>query len=88
MSEGRKRDDLMEGVVRSAKGRKSITVCVPVLVKHKKYGKYLRRDRIFHVHDAKDEAAEGDRVIIRPTRPLSKTKHWRLVKVVRRAQKV
>lgn len=88
MSESRKRNDLMEGVVRSAKGQKSITVRVPVLVKHKKYGKYLRRDRIFHVHDDKDEAAEGDRVIIRPTRPLSKTKHWRLVKIVTRAQKV
>ena len=88
MSERRKRNELLEGVVRSAKGQKSITVCVPMIVKHPKYQKYLKRDRIFHVHDPSDEAGEGDLVVIRPTRPLSKTKHWRLVKVVRRAQKV
>lgn len=87
MSQRQKGHESLEGVVRSAKGRKSITVCVPVVVKHPKYGKYLRRDRIFHVHDASDEASEGDRVVIGPTRPLSKTKHWRLVKIVTRAQK-
>lgn len=88
MSERRKRDQSLEGVVRSAKGQKSVTVCVQMVVKHPKYEKYLKRDRVFHVHDPSDEASEGDRVLIRPTRPLSKTKHWRLVKVVRRAQKV
>ncbi len=80
--------DILEGVVRSAKAQKTITVNVSMIVKHPLYKKYLRRDRIFHVHDERDEAKEGDRVAICPTRPLSKTKHWRLVRVVERARTV
>jgi len=77
--------EVLEGVVRSAKAHKSLTVTVPLVVKHPKYKKYLRRNRVFHVHDENNDAREGDRVAIRPCRPISKTKHWRLVKVIERA---
>jgi len=77
--------EVLEGVVRSAKAHKSLTVAVPLVVKHAKYGKYLRRHRVFHVHDENNDAREGDRVAIRLCRPISKTKHWRLVKVLERA---
>lgn len=80
--------EILEGVVQSDKGLKTITVRVPMVVQHPKYKKYLRRDRVFRVHDARDEAKEGDRVAIRQVRPISKTKHWRLVKVLERAQTV
>jgi small subunit ribosomal protein S17 len=88
MSESRKQDQLVEGVVTGHKADKTVTVLVRRLVKHDKYEKYLRRDSVFHVHDEHNEAEEGDRVVIRPTRPLSKTKHWRLVKIVEKADKV
>jgi len=58
------------------------------MVKHPKYEKYLRRESVFHVHDERNEAEDGDRVVIRPTRPLSKTKHWRLVRIIEKAKKV
>ena len=78
--------EVLEGVVRSAKAHKTITVTVPMIVQHPKYKKYLRKDRVFHVHDEKNEAKEGDRVAIAETRPMSKTKHWRLTKVIKRAE--
>jgi len=80
--------ETLEGVVRSAKGAKSLTVSVPMIVKHPKYAKYLHRDRVFHVHDESNEAREGDRVAICQCRPISKTKHWRLVKVVKRGESI
>ena len=80
--------EILEGVVRSAKGQKSVTVRVPMIVKHPKYAKYLHRDRVFHVHDESNEAREGDRVAICPCRPISKAKHWRLVKVIKRGESI
>jgi small subunit ribosomal protein S17 len=73
------------GVVASDKAGKTIKVVVDFQTKHPKYGKYLKRRTILHAHDEKNEAREGDRVEIAQCRPLSKTKHHRLVRVVERA---
>jgi small subunit ribosomal protein S17 len=85
MSERSKQESL-EGVVRSSKAEKTITVVVPTLVQHPKYRKFIRRSSVFHVHDERNEAKEGDRVQITECRPVSKSKHWRLTKIVERAQ--
>lgn len=73
------------GVVSSDKGDKTITVVCSFSVKHRKYGKYINRRTKVHAHDEKNEAQEGDRVEVSECRPLSKTKNWRLVRVVSRA---
>jgi small subunit ribosomal protein S17 len=73
------------GVVTSAKMQKTRRVEIPRLVKHPRYGKYIKRRTICHVHDENNESAAGDTVEIMETRPLSKTKHWRLVRVVTKA---
>ncbi len=70
------------GVVTSDKMNKTRRVEIPRLVKHPRYGKYIRRRTICHVHDENNESRSGDTVEIMETRPLSKTKHWRLVRVV------
>src|SRR6266481_9278973 len=70
------------GVVTSDKMNKTRRVEIPRLVKHVRYGKYIKRRTICHVHDEKNESRAGDTVEIMETRPLSKTKHWRLVRVV------
>ena len=73
------------GVVASDKGNKTIKVVVEYQTRHPKYGKYLKRRSTLHAHDEKNEAKEGDTVQIAECRPLSKTKHHRLLKIVRRA---
>ena len=73
------------GVVSSDKGNKSITVVVDFQTKHPKYGKYLRRRTTIHAHDEKNEAKQGDKVELAECRPLSKTKHHRLVRIVEKA---
>src|SRR5436189_1509915 len=73
------------GVVTSDKMSKTRRVEIPRLVKHARYGKYIKRRTICHVHDEKNESHQGDTVEIRETRPLSKTKNWRLVRVVTKA---
>ena len=73
------------GVVTSDKMNKTRRVEIPRLVKHARYGKYIRRRTICHVHDEKNESHKGDQVEIMETRPLSKTKNWRLVKIVAKA---
>ncbi|MBI4579326.1 MAG: 30S ribosomal protein S17 [Planctomycetes bacterium] len=76
----------MVGVVTSAnKTPKTLRVEVEYLVRHSKYGKYLRDRSILHVHDERQEARQGDRVQVMECRPVSKTKTWRLVKVLQRA---
>ncbi len=87
MTTGSKRQEL-EGVVQSSKGDKTITVRVPHIVQHPKYKKFLRKERVFRVHDEKNEAKEGDRVVISESRPISRTKCWRLKAVVERAKTV
>src|SRR5207249_3200073 len=73
------------GVVASDKAHKTIKVLVEYQTRHPKYGKYLKRRTILHAHDEKNEAKEGDKVEIAECRPLSKTKHHRLVRVVEKA---
>jgi small subunit ribosomal protein S17 len=58
---------------------------IPRLVKHPRYGKYIKRRTVCHVHDEKNESHAGDTVEIMETRPLSKLKNWRLVRVVTKA---
>src|SRR5438270_5075943 len=73
------------GIVTSDKMNKTRRVEIPRLVKHARYGKYIRRRTICHVHDENNESHRGDSVEIMETRPLSKTKNWRLLRVVTRA---
>ena len=73
------------GVVTSDKMNKTRRVEIPRLVKHARYGKYIKRRTICKVHDEKNEAHTGDTVEIMETRPLSKTKNWRLLRVVAKA---
>ena len=69
-------------MVTSDKSKKTLTVKVERLVKHPLYRKYVRRRTILKVHDEAEEAKVGDKVEVEFTRPLSKTKRWRLVRVV------
>jgi small subunit ribosomal protein S17 len=73
------------GIVTSDKMNKTRRVEIPRLVKHARYGKYIRRRTICHVHDENNESHAGDTVEIMETRPLSKMKNWRLVRVVTKA---
>ncbi|GAB4194090.1 MAG: hypothetical protein Kow00105_08260 [Phycisphaeraceae bacterium] len=73
------------GVVVSDKRDKTCTVAVDYQQRHPKYGKYLHRKVKFHVHDPQNQANNGDRVEIASCRPISKTKSWRLVRVVEKA---
>jgi small subunit ribosomal protein S17 len=73
------------GKVSSAKMEKTRVVAVTEFFRHAKYGKYIKRTQKFHVHDEKNDSKEGDKVEIIETRPLSKTKRWRLVTVLERA---
>ncbi len=74
------------GVVRSSKMDKTITVAVERKVKHPIYGKFVKKTTRFHAHDEKNECAVGDVVRIMETRPLSKTKRWRLVEIVEKTK--
>jgi small subunit ribosomal protein S17 len=75
----------IEGVVASDKGDKTIKVVVDYQMRHEKYGKYLKRRTVLHAHDERNEAKEGDTVEIAECRPMSKTKHHRLLRIVKRA---
>ena len=75
----------IRGVVASDKANKTIKVVVEFQTRHPKYGKYLKRRSTLHAHDENNEAHEGDTVEVAECRPLSKTKHHRLVRVVQRA---
>jgi small subunit ribosomal protein S17 len=74
----------IQGIVASDKGDKTIKVVVNYQTKHAKYGKYLKRRSVLHAHDERNEAKEGDTVEIAECRPLSKTKHHRLLRIVER----
>ena len=73
------------GVVTSDSRDKTHTVSVDYLARHGKYGKFLKRRTRFHVHDAENASKLGDRVEIARCRPISKTKSWRLLRVVESA---
>ena len=74
------------GLVTSNKMDKSIVVSVERRVKHEKYGKFIKKTSKFVAHDEKNECNPGDTVRIMETRPLSKSKNWRLVEIVERAK--
>jgi small subunit ribosomal protein S17 len=76
---------VVTGVVTSDKMNKTRRVEVPRLVKHRRYGKYVRRRTVCHAHDEKNESRIGDTVELMESRPISKLKHWRLVRVVIKA---
>lgn len=73
-------------MVVSNKMDKSITVAIERKVKHPIYGKFLKKTTKLHAHDEKNECSEGDIVKIMETRPISKTKKWRLVEVVEKVK--
>jgi small subunit ribosomal protein S17 len=74
------------GVVSSNKMMKTITVAVERKVKHPIYGKFVKKTTKFHAHDENGDATPGDVVRIMETRPLSKTKRWRLVDIIEKAK--
>jgi len=74
------------GVVTSDRTAKTRRVEIPRLVRHPKYGKYLRRRTICYVHDEKNESHLGDTVEICECRPMSRLKRWELVRVVTKGQ--
>jgi small subunit ribosomal protein S17 len=82
----RKTRATLEGVVISNKSDKTITVLVETHKRHKKYGKRVKYRKRYYAHDENNEANVGDFVRIAATRPLSKTKRWRLVKVLTLAE--
>jgi small subunit ribosomal protein S17 len=82
-STGRK---VRQGTVVSSKGDKTITVKIEQVGRHRRYEKVVRRSRTLHAHDEANQASEGDVVRVVETRPLSKTKRWRLVEILERAR--
>ncbi|MEI8279641.1 MAG: 30S ribosomal protein S17 [Bacteroidota bacterium] len=82
----RKRRKTRIGVVSSNKMVKTITVGVERKVKHPIYGKFLKKTTKFHAHDETNSANIGDVVRIMETRPLSKSKRWRLVEIIEKAK--
>ena len=75
-----------QGIVVSDKGDKTITVRVESARRHPAYEKVIRSSKMFHAHDERNEAGPGDTVRLIETRPMSKTKHWRLVEILERAK--
>ena len=75
----------VEGRVVSNKMQKTVTVLLERQVQHPLYGKIVRRSTKVHAHDENNECKEGDVVRIAEGRPMSKTKNWRVVKIVTRA---
>ena len=74
------------GVVFSNKMEKTVTVTVKWKEKHPIYGKFVSKTKKFHAHEEKNDCNIGDTVRIMETRPLSKTKRWRVVEVIERAK--
>ena len=74
------------GGVSSNKMDKTIVVATKFKEKHPIYGKFVQKTKKYHAHDEKNECNVGDTVLIMETRPLSKTKRWRLVQIVERAK--
>ena len=75
-----------QGIVTSSKADKTITVRIETARRHKMYKKIIRESTSLHAHDEKNDANEGDRVRLVESRPLSRTKRWRLVEIMERAR--
>ena len=74
------------GIVTSDSRDKTVTVEVPRTTRHPRYDKIVRSSSRLHAHDEANDARVGDRVLVAETRPLSKTKRWRVVEVLERAR--
>ena len=88
MSSAEKRTRVVTGKVVSNKMDKTITVLIERRVKHPVYGKYITRSSKIHAHDEQNTCGMGDTVTVAESRPLSKTKTWKLVEVVESATQV
>jgi len=86
VAEARKARKVREGVVTSAGMDKTIVVAVTDRVRHPKYNKFILRTKKLYAHDETNDAGVGDKVRIMETRPLSKSKRWRLVEIQERAR--
>ena len=86
MAEGRKMRKVRVGKVVSNKMEKTIVVAIEDNVPHPKYGKIMKRTVKIHAHDENRECGIGDKVAVTETRPLSKTKRWRLVEIIEKAK--
>ena len=76
----------LTGSVTSNAMDKSITVMIERRIKHPVYGKYINRSTKLHVHDENNECGKGDLVVIEQCRPMSKTKSWKLVEIIEKAE--
>ena len=85
-SETRKVRKVRDGVVTSAGMDKTVVVTVTERVRHAKYNKFILRNKKLYAHDEANDAGVGDRVRLMETRPLSKTKRWRVVEILERAR--
>ena len=86
MTETREQRKVRVGKVVSDKMDKTCVVAIEDNVRHPKYGKIIKRTVKIHVHDEKNECGVGDKVEVMETRPLSKTKRWRLVEILEKAK--
>ena len=80
------RPRMRQGIVTSSKADKTITVRIETARRHKMYKKIIRESTSLHAHDEANDANEGDRVRVIESRPLSRTKRWRLVEIIERAR--
>ena len=78
----------LQGVVTSSAGDKSATIMIEHRIKHPIYGKFIKRSTKLHVHDEANECNKGDTILIEECRPMSKTKSWKLVKIVEKASEL
>ena len=89
MAETETRDNgrkVREGIVASTNMDKTLVVVATDRVRHRRYNKTVQKDKRLYVHDENNDANVGDRVRVQETRPMSKTKRWRLVEVVERSR--
>lgn len=85
-TENRNARKVRTGIVVSISGNKTVTVKIDYRKHHPKYGKMMTISKKLHVHDENNECGLGDKVTVMETRPLSKTKRWRLVEIIERAK--
>jgi small subunit ribosomal protein S17 len=86
MNEASTNNRTLDGRVTSSAMDKTITVLIERRVKHPLYGKFMRRSTKIHAHDEDNACSEGDWVRVEQCRPLSKTKTWRLIEILEKAQ--
>jgi small subunit ribosomal protein S17 len=78
----------VQGVVTSNAGNKSATIMIERRIKHPVYGKFIKRSTKLHIHDEANECNKGDTILVEECRPMSKTKSWKLVKIVEKASEL